>query len=219
MAPNPDKSELIICPAPANRVSVLVAGSSVLSSLPSTPHRLLGITVRGDLDWSSAHSSISSTIGHYIHVADVARLSVGERVVFFNTYLQPKLVHRFRATPAPRSVLRRWDLSLANSFSRLAGSFVSISPPILSSLLGLALPSTIYARVASLEVAVRLNDPRADLARLDLCWSLTPLSSLQTPDSLLVLDLIWHLLSPPTLHSTRVSPMPRTKCLPISRYH
>ena len=172
MAPNPAKSELIICPAPADPVSVLVAGSSVLSSLPSTSHRLLGITVRGDLDWSSAHSSISSTIGHYVHVADEARLSVGERVVFFNTYLQPKLVHRFRATPAPRSVLRRWDLSLANSFSRLAGSFVSISPPILSSLLGLALPSTIYARVASLEVAVRLNDPRADLARL--CWSLTP---------------------------------------------
>ena len=85
-------------------------------------------------------------------------------------------------TRAPHSLspYRLMLLRALHSSSRSRARRVPLSrspPPILSgsSLLGLALPSTVYARVASLlEVVVRLNDPRADLARLDLCWSLTP---------------------------------------------
>ena len=140
------------------------AGSLVIADTVITPKRHheavrhLGVLVQFDLDWKAQNSALSQVIGRYATLAVAHKLSVAQCVIFFQTFLHPKLEYVLRFCHAPDSVVMKWNQLLSWAVFKCSGSCQRTKMWGLEEITGLTLVSTRISLTTVSETFLRLNE-------------------------------------------------------------
>ena len=138
--------------------SLVIAGTAITPKRHHEAVRHLGVLVQFDLDWKSQNAALSQVIGRYATLAVAHKLSVAQCVIFFQTFLQPKLEYVLRFNHAPDSVVMKWNQLLSWAIFKCSGSCQRTKMWSLEEITGLTLVSTKISLTTISESFLRLNE-------------------------------------------------------------